>query len=330
MTSSLSGSGFLSPDSFSLIHSREATDSSESYSSFEDPSSEDEIVWSLSENDNDIDSGDESQSPVFIRSQGAFSPATFSDDDIVVLSRPGTVTARYQSLAAPGSVEALANTLSNLNVNPRRPNLKPKNAAPTSPKSPRRKKRKAPGPAKTASTFASTSNQSPPKAPGKRGKKVQAEPAVPVAARAAAKDDVRIVVDDVSEVGEPSAYEEAVQYVSEVLANPAPAANSNLKLLHALIIELGLAPTTQIDSLGTAVEVLPRSLRAARALLKSQVFLNVVDYLAVRSKGLDALRSVMHPSRSALTQSIRSERKKMPAKEVKKSGLGVLLVTCYR
>ena len=103
-----------------------------------------------------------------------------------------------------------------------------------------------------------------------------------------------------------------------------------MKLLHALIIELGVAPASKISSLGSAVDVLPRSLRAAKALLKSQVFLNVVDYLAVRHEGLDALRSVMHPNRRALTNSIRGGRKKMPAKEVKKNGLGVLLITCYR
>ena len=79
-----------------------------------------------------------------------------------------------------------------------------------------------------------------------------------------------------------------------------------------------------------AVEVLPRSLKAAKALLKSSVFLNVCDYLAMRDKGLDALRSVMHPNRKSLVKDIRVSRKKMPAKEVKKSGLGVFLVTCYR
>lgn len=117
-----------------------------------------------------------------------------------------------------------------------------------------------------------------------------------------------------------------------MLANPAPAAaNSNLKLLHALIIELGLAPkvASQVSSLGMAAEALPRSLRAAKALLKSQVFLNVCDYLANRHKGLDAIRSVMHPSRRALANAIRGGSR-MPAKQVKRSGLGVLLITCYR
>lgn len=95
---------------------------------------------------------------------------------------------------------------------------------------------------------------------------------------------------------------------------------SKLAFLQALIIELGLY---------TSMPSLPNSLRAAKALLKSQVFLNVRDYLAVRQQGVEALRGVMHPSRSALLREIRGG-KKAPVKAVKDSGLGVLLVTCYR
>ena len=74
---------------------------------------------------------------------------------------------------------------------------------------------------------------------------------------------------------------------------------------------------------------LPRTMRAAKALLKSRVFLNVCDYLAVRGQGLDALRAVMHPSRSALMRELRGG-KRASLKWVKQSGLNVLLVTCYR
>ena len=95
---------------------------------------------------------------------------------------------------------------------------------------------------------------------------------------------------------------------------------SKLAFLQALIIELGLY---------TSMPSLPSSLRAAKAILKSQVFLNVRDYLAVRQQGVEALRGVMHPSRSALLREIRGG-KKAPVKTVKDSGLGVLLVTCYR
>ena len=95
---------------------------------------------------------------------------------------------------------------------------------------------------------------------------------------------------------------------------------SKLEFLQALIIELGLY---------TGLAALPSSMRAAKALLKGQVFLNVRDYLAVRSQGVDALRAVMHPSRSALMREIRSGKKET-AKTVKETGLSVLLVTCYR
>ncbi|KAI0374702.1 hypothetical protein BV20DRAFT_935336, partial [Pilatotrama ljubarskyi] len=111
---------------------------------------------------------------------------------------------------------------------------------------------------------------------------------------------------------------------------------SKLAFLQALIIELGLYSAVSSQATATSSSAsffslpsLPSSLRAAKALLKSQVFLNVRDYLAVRSQGVEALRRVMHPSRSALLREIRSG-KKAPAKSVKETGLSVLLVTCYR
>ncbi|KAH8107170.1 hypothetical protein BXZ70DRAFT_281201 [Cristinia sonorae] len=319
-------SGFLSPDSFSLIHSREASDSSESYSSLDladDISSDDEIVWSPS-------SGN-SSSPGLIRSQGAFSPAAFSDDDVVVLSRPRSAAERFQSLAAPGSVDALANTLNNLQVSSR-------SSAAASPA------RKGSRPVTTTSASETAASVKAAKAEKKARKKAkrarrkakkEAKKAKEVKGAegrlsSSSTEDTRSVVDDVSEAGGPSAYDEAVQYVTEILAQPTVAAhNSNLKLHHALIIELGLAPTAKVSSLSSAVHILPNSLTKARAILKQHVFLNVCDYLANRQKGLDALRQVMHPSRKALAKAIRGG-KRMPAKEVKKSGLGVFLVTCYR
>ncbi|KAI0709005.1 hypothetical protein C8Q76DRAFT_626426 [Earliella scabrosa] len=103
-----------------------------------------------------------------------------------------------------------------------------------------------------------------------------------------------------------------------------------LAFLQALIIELGLySPVYDEHTRSAEYPTLPNSLRAAKAILKSQVFLNVRDYLAVRSQGIDALRSVMHPNRTALLRQIRGG-KRAPVKTVKDSGLGVLLVTCYR
>ena len=103
-----------------------------------------------------------------------------------------------------------------------------------------------------------------------------------------------------------------------------------LAFLQALIIELGLySPVYDEHTRSAEYPTLPNSLRAAKAILKSQVFLNVRDYLAVRQQGIEALRGVMHPSRSALLREIRGG-KKAPVKTVKDSGLDVLLVTCYR
>ena len=95
---------------------------------------------------------------------------------------------------------------------------------------------------------------------------------------------------------------------------------SKLEFLQALIIELGLY---------TGLPSLPSSMRAAKALLKAHAFVNVRDYLAVRAQGADALRRVMHPSRSALMRELRGG-KRAPVKAVKETGLSVLLVTCYR
>ncbi|KAJ8475420.1 hypothetical protein ONZ51_g6572 [Trametes cubensis] len=189
------------------------------------------------------------------------------------------------------------------------------------------------------------------------------------AARAAAASATsgfgdRPIVDDVSEAGTeypalsvpPAVYKNAQSYVSsyvlaenhlptKTLTNVLPrsvlsadqsakSGMSKLAFLQALIIELGLYPASQTAVVTTSssffsLPSLPSSLRAAKALLKSQVFLNVRDYLAVRSQGIEALRRVMHPSRSALMRELRSG-KKVSVKTVKESGLSVLLVTCYR
>ncbi|GBE82444.1 hypothetical protein SCP_0408280 [Sparassis crispa] len=147
----------------------------------------------------------------------------------------------------------------------------------------------------------------------------------------------REVVDDVSEAGDygPTAYHDAVQYISSSLSNPSEKSTlSNLRLLQALIIELGLCPSalrpSGYDSMSfPSLPSLPNSLRAAKMLLKSSVFLNVRDYLDVRGQGLDALRRVMHPSRKALMHEVRKKGKRMPVGDVKGMGLNVLLVRCY-
>lgn len=109
---------------------------------------------------------------------------------------------------------------------------------------------------------------------------------------------------------------------------------SDLTFLQALIVELGLcspASSSGHEQSFYHLQSLPRSIRAAKDLLKSNVFLNVRDYLDQRNKGLDALRSVMHPSRKALVKDLSRGKgqRKVPRDVVKSTGLGVLLVTCY-
>jgi len=145
----------------------------------------------------------------------------------------------------------------------------------------------------------------------------------------------RPIVDDVSEAGDlavTGAYQDAVSFINSFLSNPTTKSGAaHLRLLQALIVELGLCPSAFNASSPLSfpsLPSLPHSMRAAKALLKSQVFLNVRDYLAVRSQGLDALRRVMHSDRSSLMREIRAG-KKMPVKAVKNAGLNVLLITCY-
>lgn len=100
-----------------------------------------------------------------------------------------------------------------------------------------------------------------------------------------------------------------------------------------MIVELGLcsATTSASGQFFYTLPSLPRSIKAAKALLKSNAFLNVRDYLEQRDNGLDALRKVMHPSRKALVKDLSrgKGRRKVPRDFVKNTGLGVLLVTCY-
>lgn len=140
----------------------------------------------------------------------------------------------------------------------------------------------------------------------------------------------RPIVDDISEKASDNGEdirritirEEAVQYITSFLNNP-EAKNSvcRLTLLQSLIIELGL--------ISSRSSIIPNSLAAAKALLKSRAFLNIREYLAVRDQGQAALQRVMHPNRTALIKDIRTKRNPASLKWVKQNGLQVFLVTCF-
>lgn len=91
---------------------------------------------------------------------------------------------------------------------------------------------------------------------------------------------------------------------------------NRLALVQALLIELGVTP---VESL------VPRSHRAAKTLLKSTVHINILDYVALREQGLDALRGVMKSSDKELRQDLKNKKRRAPLGMVKKKGLNVLL-----
>ena len=111
-----------------------------------------------------------------------------------------------------------------------------------------------------------------------------------------------------------------------------------MALLQALIIELGFFNPPDGSDLGSdsgrstpsfELTDIPQSMRAARAFIKSHVFLNVRDYLELRAQGQQALQNVLHPSRKSLVTELRKKDARVPRNWVKQRGLNVLLVTCF-
>ncbi|RPD79890.1 hypothetical protein L226DRAFT_184370 [Lentinus tigrinus ALCF2SS1-7] len=299
----------------------EASSGSYGSASEDDGSSDDEILLSFS----DLSSAD------FRSQRGELrTPAIFSDDEFVLMSRPRSP----ESDASSDLTESFsALSLSQASI-----------VSQVHRRSRKRRAAQAPGnavtsgaaPTKTLSSPESPKHHSPSKA--RRKARRAAARAAALCPRPAAGLGDRPIVDDVSEAGSESPYihqelyQSAQRYVSSVLsADPSTQMNMpKLAFLQALIIELGLySPVYDEDTHEPEYPSLPNSMRAAKALLKSQVFLNVRDYLAVRSQGIDALRSVMHPNRTALMREIRGG-KRAPVKTVKETGLDVLLVTCFR
>ena len=163
-------------------------------------------------------------------------------------------------------------------------------------------------------------------------------------------------------------YEEAVRYInwyvfgcvmyhvygrlnsifSSFLSEPMENKAAHLALLQALIIELGFftplptsekstettegqsSPTTPSSPTSAfSLSDLPHSMTAAKSFIKSHVFLNVRDYMAVRAQGQEALQSVLHPSRRSLLTQLRKKSSRVPRTWVKERGLNVFLVSCH-
>ncbi|GJE86982.1 hypothetical protein PsYK624_030650 [Phanerochaete sordida] len=325
-------------------------DSFESLS--EDSSDDDEIVWSVSD-----------LSASFVSSQrDPRSPSIFSEDDFIVLgqpTRPGPSAGSRSSVAPSLSADGLSDAITSLTIedssdeassacsssrpasqaaapSKRSRRRKPRKAraavaapppaqVPSAPATPKRTKKNAAAPTPSTKEAASKNKK-------RNAKAAKAQPAVDAGFGA------RPIVDDVSEAGDVKAvslYDDAVQYISSFLSSPTAEAKAkgNLTFLQALIVELGLCSATSCSSEQSfySLPSLPRSITAAKALIKSSAFLNVGDYLEQRDKGLDALRQIMHPSRKALVKDLGrgKGRRKVPRDLVKNTGLGVLLVTCY-
>jgi len=122
------------------------------------------------------------------------------------------------------------------------------------------------------------------------------------------------------------------------LSNPLDHKAADLALLQALIIELGFFNPPNGSDCGSdsgrstpsfELSDIPQSMRAARSFIKSHVFLNVRDYLALRAQGQEALQNVLHPSRKSLVTELRKKDARVPRDWVKQRGLNVLLVTCF-
>lgn len=107
-----------------------------------------------------------------------------------------------------------------------------------------------------------------------------------------------------------------------VISDPNTDKKPNLTLLHALIVELGFSSTSFPSPL-------PASMKAAKTFLKTHAFVNIGQYLSVRTQGQKALQSIIHPTRSSLMKDIGKKRNRVPLGAVKAMGLNVLLVSCY-
>lgn len=116
-----------------------------------------------------------------------------------------------------------------------------------------------------------------------------------------------------------SSYEEASALISGYISHPSAAGNNELLLLQALMIELGIRSPSD----------LPSTLTSSRKVLKSEVHINIKDYVATRGKGQMALRQIMHPSKNSLRREIQKTGKRASLKWVKQRGLRALLVKAF-
>lgn len=112
------------------------------------------------------------------------------------------------------------------------------------------------------------------------------------------------------------AYDEAIRQLDEHMSSPPehPTAAYRYLLNRALLLEFRICTP----------DTLPTSHGAAIAMVKDNVHINVLDYVAKRKEGFAGLHSAMLASAKALRKDVRKRR--MPAKAVKSLGLHSLLI----
>ncbi|KAL4067669.1 hypothetical protein V8B97DRAFT_2004224 [Scleroderma yunnanense] len=119
-----------------------------------------------------------------------------------------------------------------------------------------------------------------------------------------------------------TAYDEAAAFISWYIAGARGNDHSTeLELLRSFIIELGVRSPNSPD--------LPTTLTSARKLIKSEVHVNIKEYLATRDQGQCALQQIMYPSKKSLRREIQRTGNKASLKWVKKKGLQVLLIKAF-
>lgn len=137
-----------------------------------------------------------------------------------------------------------------------------------------------------------------------------------------ASDAISVTSDDESTTSTATVtgYEDASRFITGFLSSPEDKDSVNkLTLLQSLIMELGVAD----------ISSLPTTITSAKKLLKSEAHVNIREYIAVREKGQDALKGIMHASRGSLVKSIRKKKNPASLTWVKQQGLNVLLVQCF-
>ncbi|EIW75180.1 hypothetical protein CONPUDRAFT_169583 [Coniophora puteana RWD-64-598 SS2] len=115
-------------------------------------------------------------------------------------------------------------------------------------------------------------------------------------------------------------YNEASRVVTEYIKSPTGHTTHYLRFLQALIVELDVRDARARD--------FPRSVTAAKKMIKAEIHINIKSYYHARGKGQAAIVNLKYPSKAALQRALKevSHKKRAGLGWVKDKGLQVLLV----